>query len=311
MCLRLGGSGLTNVDQVTAIVLGGRKDHASIQFIIQTLKNNCGSVRVLIADRNINSEIDSSPDDGVYFMKLNESDPTIDLHQVMKRAIEIAPDSTRFFIFEDAGDLRFSESVVKRIVKRGLDFRKLASRTTFMSKRYLLHVLETGEAPTATNAARGGFVSQMSITDMLRSPREAIGQNSTLVSFALVGASGVGVNLLVLTIFKSLVGALLANIMAQELSIVSNFVWNDRFTFKSRAKTSRFLALPRLYRFVKYNLVSLLSLAVNETVFFIAYSHGVFYIYSSLIAIATAFIVNYLGSSRWAWTKTALQLAKD
>jgi dolichol-phosphate mannosyltransferase len=146
---------------------------------------------------------------------------------------------------------------------------------------------------------------------LLRSPREAIRQYSTLVSFALVGASGVAVNLLVLTIFKPLVGALIANAIAQEVSIANNFVWNDRFTFRSRSRVGRFFALPRLYRFVKYNLVSLLSFAVNEMVFYLVYSHGIFYIYSSLTAIATAFVVNYFGSSRWAWAKTALNLAKD
>lgn len=304
-------SGSAAADQAMTIVLGNRWDSSSIQLIIRTLKLYSDKVTVLIAGSGIHSEVDLPTDDQVYFMKISERDRQSDIHEVMKRAIQIAPDSARFFIFENAKDVRLSEGDVMKIAKRKLDYRKLASGTTFLSRKYLNHILETGEMPSATHAARCGYASEMSIRDMMKSPREAIRQNSTLVSFALVGASGVGVNLLVLTIFKSIVGALFANAIAQEVSIANNFVLNDRFTFRSRSGVSRFLALPRLYRFVKYNLVSLLSFGINELVFYLAYSHGIFYIYSSLIAIGTAFIVNYLGSSRWAWAKTAFQLAKD
>lgn len=303
-------SGSTIIDQATAVVLGGACDRSSVQLILGLLKSSFGRVIVIIAS-SMNSEVDFSSNDRIYFMKIGENPSKFDLHEVMRRAVELAPNSVRFLIFEDVKEVQISERTLKTIVKKQLDFQKLALGTIFISKRYLLHILETGQMPTAVNAVRDGYSSEMSITQMLSSPKLAIRQYSTLASFALVGASGVGVNLLVLTLFKPIIGALVANALAQEVSIASNFVWNDRFTFRTRAGAGRYLTLSRLKRFTKYNLVSLLSFAVNETVFYLVYSHGVFYIYSSLIAIATAFVVNYFGSSRWAWAKTVLQLAKD
>ncbi len=79
-----------------------------------------------------------------------------------------------------------------------------------------------------------------------------------------------------------------------------------------RSRQTALFAQPKLFRFVKYNLVSLLSLTVNEVVFYFVYYHlGVYYISSSLLAIATAFVVNYFGSSRWAWAKTVSLSVKD
>ncbi len=159
---------------------------------------------------------------------------------------------------------------------------------------------------------KNGFSAEMSAFDIIRNPGVALRQHSRVVKFAMVGVSGVAVNLLVLTLLKAAIGALAANVVAQELAIINNFTWNDRFTFRT-GNYGKFLSFARLTRFVKYNLVSLGSFAVNEIVFYIAYSHRIYYIDSSLLAIATAFVINYFGSSRWAWARTFApgQPAKD
>ncbi|MHB8567048.1 MAG: GtrA family protein [Nitrososphaerales archaeon] len=137
--------------------------------------------------------------------------------------------------------------------------------------------------------------------DVIRSPRFALRQNWTLVKFAIVGASGVLVNLGLLTLLTDLFGnglILIFNGVAVEASILNNFVWNDRFTFGGGAKG---IHHGRLARLAKYNLLSLVSFAVNEVVFSFLYSLGLYKYWASLIAIGFSFLVNYFGSSRWAW----------
>ena len=152
----------------------------------------------------------------------------------------------------------------------------------------------------------------MSLLEIIRSPRRAIRENRTLLKFLMVGLSGLAVNLILLTIFKDLLGnslILIANGIAVEGSIISNFVWNDRYTFGFGANKVGSEILPEAkkgwtrggLRLAKYNLVSLVSFAVNELVFFFMNTRGVYYIWASIVAIGCSFIINYVGSSRWAW----------
>ena len=128
----------------------------------------------------------------------------------------------------------------------------------------------------------------------------------------MVGLSGVVVNLVLLTAFQFVLGRsqlLLANAIGVEGSILNNFFWNDRFTFKSRMNDQRDGgALAGVRRLGKYNALSLGSFAINEFVFYLMTTFVLTakltswnYIPSSLVAVAAAFAVNYFGSSRWAW----------
>ena len=224
----------------------------------------------------------------------------------------MSPSSDSFFVFINPETSVLSHDDLKKISRKHADylFRSNLGCIT-LSKKYAMHVVATGEIPSMDNAIKNGFSAPMSIPQIIQSPKNTVKQYSTIVKFGTVGASGVAVNLIVLTLLKTVIPILAANAIAQELSIINNFVWNDRFTFRS-ANASSGSALPRLFRFVKYNLVSLLSLAVNETVFYFAYYHwGIYFISSSLLAIAAAFVVNYFGSSRWAWAKTVSLSVKD
>jgi putative flippase GtrA len=143
----------------------------------------------------------------------------------------------------------------------------------------------------------------MSPLEMIRSPREAIRQNWTLAKFLVVGASGSAVYLVSLTLLTTVLGSrliLVSNAIALELSILSNFFLNDKFTFNSITAKS-----TKPTRLAKYNLVSLLGFGVNElTVAILAppfEAHHISYIFAALIAILISFSANYVGSSRWAW----------
>jgi putative flippase GtrA len=147
------------------------------------------------------------------------------------------------------------------------------------------------EEPTSGDVPiSGGYASK--VKNLTRKHR-------TFLKFALVGASGVLVNEIVLFLLTR--GKILPDIPAQaigvELSIINNFIWNDRFTFRHRKNTSA----SKLHRFAKYNFLSLLTFAVNLTIFSVLIYFNFFDIYSSIIAIIAAFGINYFGSSKWAW----------
>ena len=85
----------------------------------------------------------------------------------------------------------------------------------------------------------------------------------TFLKFSLVGLSGVLVNLGSFQLALGLgIHKYLASPIAIELSIVSNFLLNNYWTFADRAMTGR-----RRIRGLKYNLVSLTTLALSYATF--------------------------------------------
>ena len=81
----------------------------------------------------------------------------------------------------------------------------------------------------------------------------------TFIKFCLVGATGVAVNLAVFYgLLASGANPFVASPVAVELSILSNFVLNNAWTFRDRPKSAHIGI-----RGVKFNLISLASLAVT------------------------------------------------
>jgi dolichol-phosphate mannosyltransferase len=124
--------------------------------------------------------------------------------------------------------------------------------------------------------------------------------------FAAVGGTGVVVNSGLLFVFVNKVGLgpLAAAAIATEVSILSNFALNDRWTFRAfRGGASRFARASR------YNLNALggfgLSLAVLGGLVHLLSIH---YMLANLVAIGTATLWNYISNVRWTWP--ALQTAR-
>jgi dolichol-phosphate mannosyltransferase len=123
--------------------------------------------------------------------------------------------------------------------------------------------------------------------------------SETFIKFAIVGASGVLVNLGFFTLFLLAgMNKYIASPIAIELSIVSNFLLNNYWTFRWRKTIDR----TRI-RGLKFNLVSILALGV---------SYGTFVTLSlaspdtapqvhQLIGIVPATLVNYLLNSYWTF----------
>ena len=118
----------------------------------------------------------------------------------------------------------------------------------------------------------------------------------TFVRFVLVGASGVVVNSATLFLLYQILGLplLWASAMSVELAITNNFVWNDRWTFQ--------LSGPRLARFVRFNLVSLGSLAVTAgTMWVLVQQAHMNYLLANLAGISLAAMCNFAASVLWTW----------
>lgn len=121
---------------------------------------------------------------------------------------------------------------------------------------------------------------------------------SQVIRFGVVGATGVVVNNLVLYLLHGVVGWSLipASVMAVELAILNNFIWNDRWTFSSRDGAR--------YRFLRFNLVSLGGLLINTGVLAaLVAATGMHYLVANLVAIAAAMGWNFSANARWTWIR--------
>ena len=125
----------------------------------------------------------------------------------------------------------------------------------------------------------------------------------TFINFGVVGVSGIVVNLATFTVLLQLgLNKYVASPIAVELSIVSNFLLNNYWTFKVRQTKDR----VRI-KGIKFNFVSLLSLGVSFSTF-VAMSVVLPTLppqLHQLIGIAPAMLVNYFLNSYWTFRSVA------
>jgi dolichol-phosphate mannosyltransferase len=128
----------------------------------------------------------------------------------------------------------------------------------------------------------------------------------TLIKYGVVGASGVVVNTGVLYSLTEYVGLyyMMSAVIASELSIISNFVLNDTFTFSvNDAKHTK------VKRFIIYNGVSVIGTAVLLGVTYLLTEYlSIYYIYASWFGVISVFIINYVLNKRITWGKNDVSL---
>lgn len=121
----------------------------------------------------------------------------------------------------------------------------------------------------------------------------------TLIKYAIVGASGVAVNTITLYSLTEFLGIyyMLSAVIASELSIITNFVLNDEFTFSVEdAKHSK------VRRFILYNGVSVIGTAMLLGVTYILTEYlSIYYIYASWFGMISVFVINYILNKRITW----------
>ena len=118
------------------------------------------------------------------------------------------------------------------------------------------------------------------------------------IKFCAVGGSGVGVNLgiyALLTRGVDLTPAV-ASPIAIEISLLTNFLLNEHWTFSARNMRS-----ARLARLGTYHAVCLAGGAINYGVLLLLVQHGWWDIYANLFGIAHGTGAKFLASARWTW----------
>jgi dolichol-phosphate mannosyltransferase len=128
------------------------------------------------------------------------------------------------------------------------------------------------------------------------------------VRFGLVGASGVFVDMAVLFILSdpSMLDWNLtrSKILAAEIAIVNNFIWNDFWTFGDISKTQRGWQ-PKLKRFLKFNIVCLAGLILNVLLLNLFFNiFGLNRYVANLIAIAMVTFWNFWINFKLSWRST-------
>jgi dolichol-phosphate mannosyltransferase len=126
------------------------------------------------------------------------------------------------------------------------------------------------------------------------------GELLRFLKFIGVGLSGTVVNLGILRLVNALTGwsGYLALVPGIEVSIITNFLLNDFFTFSDRRSGKVKSVFGRL---LKYNLVALTGAIINYAIAAALFTVGVNIYLADFAGIVVAFLWNYFFSTVWAW----------
>ena len=116
------------------------------------------------------------------------------------------------------------------------------------------------------------------------------------VSFGVVGLSGFVVNASLVYLLHGLLHWFLpvTVVLATELAIVNNYLWNDRWTFGRRDLS--------LQRFMRFNLSSLGGIAITTAVTTVLAAAGLPYLPALLAGVGMGAGGNFIASALWIWT---------
>ncbi|QOV24372.1 glycosyltransferase [Anabaenopsis elenkinii] len=129
--------------------------------------------------------------------------------------------------------------------------------------------------------------------------------------FGLVGLSGVFVDMAILYLLSDPTTLALpltrSKIIAGEIAICNNFLWNDAWTFADVSKNQQHWS-QRLKRFLKFNIICLAGLVLNVLVLNLVFNFLIPNRYiANLIAIAVATIWNFWVNLKLSWRVTQVK----
>lgn len=131
------------------------------------------------------------------------------------------------------------------------------------------------------------------------------------IRFGLVGLSGVFVDMTVLYLLSDPTTLSLpltrGKIIAGEIAIINNFLWNDAWTFADVSMQQQQLR-QRLKRFLKFNMICLAGLVLNVLVLNVVFNFIIPNRYiANLIAIAVATLWNFWVNLKLSWRVTEVK----
>lgn len=128
------------------------------------------------------------------------------------------------------------------------------------------------------------------------------------LKFGLVGFSGVFVDMAIFYLLSDNAslgwGLTRSKMIAAEVAVLNNFLWNDLWTFRDLAK-QQIGWKKRIKRFVKFNLICLVGIGLNLIILNILVNYfGVNKYLANLIAIAIVTIWNFWFNLKLSWRVT-------
>jgi dolichol-phosphate mannosyltransferase len=136
-------------------------------------------------------------------------------------------------------------------------------------------------------------------------------QADRFLRFAIVGASGVVVDMTFLFLLSDphtlAWGLTRSKVIAAEMAIINNFLWNDAWTFRDVAKgQGDFGAKTR--RFGKFQVICLVGLAFNTALLNLQFNvFGINRYVSNAVAIAVVTLWNFWMNVRFGWRVTVVE----
>ncbi len=127
------------------------------------------------------------------------------------------------------------------------------------------------------------------------------GELVRFLKFLTVGATGILINMGILYALTEWAGwyYLISSVIAIETAILNNYFLNDRFTFSNLPSAP---SGKKLFRLLKYNLVSLGGMTLNVgLLWFFTSVFGVYYLIANLIGIVSVTVLRYLVHLNWTW----------
>jgi putative flippase GtrA len=125
------------------------------------------------------------------------------------------------------------------------------------------------------------------------------------MKFNVVGAVGIGVQLLVLWILTGLgLGYLLATALAVEAAVLHNFIWHEQFTWVERCNAG---IGPTFERLLRFNFTTGV-VSIGGNLLFMRLLVGSTHLrpmFANMISIAICSVVNFAVSDRWVFRVVA------
>jgi len=123
------------------------------------------------------------------------------------------------------------------------------------------------------------------------------GEIDRLIKFSLVGLSGVFVNEGFLWAFVRFLGLdkIVSNIIATELAILNNFLWNDLWTFRDLREK------PLSQRLLSFHMAALTGAIVQWVVYIVLLYLGMHYLLANLVGIVASFVVRFVFNRHITW----------
>jgi dolichol-phosphate mannosyltransferase len=229
------------------------------------------------------------------FRKLISKGATLLAHLMLPRSRVINDPMSGFFAFD--------RKIVKGVRLKPIGF-KILLELIVLGNYEKSKEVPIAFAPRGQGESKLSFHQQIEYIKHLLSLMKRNGELSRFFKFCLVGFSGVIVNLGLMWLLteRAHLFYLASAAVSIEMSIISNFLFNNYFTFADRRSHTVASLFVRLLRF---NTVSLIGLGVNLfTIWLLTSVVGIYYLLSNCVGIVLATSWNYLVNNWWTWKWT-------